>query len=153
MKTTKLLIFVMTIIMTVSSVSAQQAMTTTDSLMAYKWVYNKNLTGDGIKEMYDIYSINSLKSVIVFDVNHEDYDPDGGPIVELSVPYYISTKKDTSFRDAEVGKRQNGRFIIVKRKNDVGVYEIAFLSNTRLALKYWQSDIYSTVSIWFAVPK
>jgi hypothetical protein len=152
MKTLKFSICLILAQMAMMAASAQ-TMTTTDSLMRYKWVSQIDFTDSEVGELYYIFDLDTIKYVIVYDKNYEDYDPTE-PELLIENQYYVSATKDTSFRQSEVGKKRNGQFVIIKRMGDeFDVYEIIELEDKNLVLKYYGSDDTYKHSYWTGVPK
>ena len=141
MKTTKLLEIcaaVVAITFSLSMTSAKrQTMTTTDSLMRYEWVstidFSRGTTST--KEIYTVFDLDSMKYVTVYDVNHKNHRGSWGQTQIIANPYYVSATKDKIFREDQVGKRNNGRYIIVQLPQNIRIYEILQLDNKCLKLE------------------
>jgi hypothetical protein len=104
---------------------SQNAVSTLDKLTEKEW--NFVFPSDPGFSSINTYT----KEILTTTLRYNNTD------TKMPYPFYLSDKADTTFNDSNVGKIEEGKYIITlnKKAKSIGVFEIITLTNTSLVLK------------------
>ena len=138
----------------IQNADAQQEPTTMDSLKRFQWVWEQEVPDPDIIEIYFEFSDSIKYDIEVFNTQYEEWEPSDGVSDVFACRYYLSDSIERTFRESEVGKNRNGRYLIVESvAGTTSVYEIVVLSDRYLGLCLLERDGMRKVTTWKAREK
>jgi len=110
---------------TIKNLYSQNAVSTLDKLTGKEWTFV--FPSDPGFSSIDTYT----KEILTTTFRYNNID------TKMPYPFYLSDKADTTFNDSNVGKIEEGKYIITlnKKAKSMGVFEIITLTSTSLELK------------------